>query len=602
MNLKTATKGLKVGFATLLALLFLSPHIGYAAENWDIQSFSTDIVINQDASILVTEKIVVDYSREQHHGIFRLIPFNYEDEKGVKSSIAMNIVSVTNEDGRPWNYEVTEEGNYYNIKIGDADRYLKKVATFTIRYQAWGAIGYFEDHDELYWNSTGDKWGVPIKKAEATILLTSTQDKKTLQTKCFTGKSGSKNQNCTSTLINGKTFQYATTKALNAEEGLTIVAGFPKGTVSATPAMPPENVRNDYGFIQPAKPLTTADLISQNWGFGLPILATLILFILWYTKGRDPQASRTTIMPIYTPPDNLTPTEIGALMDESVEMRDITSAIIDLAIRGYITIVELKEKVLLWNSTDYEFQKVKEYAIDRKLKAHEKAILDALFQSGGSSIKLSKLENKFYQNIPTIKATIYKSLVEDGYFPTSPEAIRKGFMTIGFLLTIIGFISLQFWAVSGSLALPIGIALSSLPFFIFGYYMPAKTSKGVETKYKVLGLKEYINTAEKDRLKFQEKENIFEKLLPYAMTLGIAHKWTKTFEGIYKTPPSWYHSNDPTFMNHFSAMYFIDRLDNISSRMNTTFTSSPSSRSGGSGFSGGGFSGGGGGGGGGGSW
>ena len=146
-----------------------------------------------------------------------------------------------------------------------------------------------------------------------------------------------------------------------------------------------------------------------------------------------------------------------------------------------------------------------------------------------------------------------------------------------------------------------GVVISAILIMIFGRYMPAKTKKGAETYIKILGLKEYINTAEKDRLKFQEKENIFEKLLPYAMTLGIADKWTKAFEGIYKTPPSWYQSNNPNFLNNFSTLYFFNSLNGLSSSMESAFQSSP--RSSGSGFSsGGGFSGGGGGGGGGSGW
>ena len=137
--------------------------------------------------------------------------------------------------------------------------------------------------------------------------------------------------------------------------------------------------------------------------------------------------------------------------------------------------------------------------------------------------------------------------------------------------------------------------------------MPAKTKKGAEAKWQVLGLEEFIRTAETDRIKFQEKENIFQKLLPYAMALGLAEKWTTAFKDIIKTPPNWYQSSDPNFMNGFNTMYLYHSLNSMTTTANTVMTSSPRSSSSGSwsgssGFGGGGFSGGGFGGGGGGSW
>ena len=153
------------------------------------------------------------------------------------------------------------------------------------------------------------------------------------------------------------------------------------------------------------------------------------------------------------------------------------------------------------------------------------------------------------------------------------------------------------------IALPVSFALTALVFLLAGNFMPAKTKKGVETYYKILGLKEYIKTAETDRIKFQEKENIFEKLLPYAMALGIGEKWCKTFKGIYTTPPRWYTSSDPMWNNNFTPLYLYSHLNNMTSSASSAFTSRPSSAAGGSsGFGGGGFSGGGFGGGGGGSW
>jgi uncharacterized membrane protein len=136
----------------------------------------------------------------------------------------------------------------------------------------------------------------------------------------------------------------------------------------------------------------------------------------------------------------------------------------------------------------------------------------------------------------------------------------------------------------------------------FGFLMPNRTIKGVETRALILGLKEYLNTAEKDRLEFhnapEKKPEVFEKLLPFAIALKVDKAWAKQFENIYKTNPSWYSDSSG---HAFNAYFLSSSLGDFSSSLNSAVASTTASASsGGSGFSGGG--GGGFGGGGGGSW
>ncbi len=151
----------------------------------------------------------------------------------------------------------------------------------------------------------------------------------------------------------------------------------------------------------------------------------------------------------------------------------------------------------------------------------------------------------------------------------------------------------------------VSIMASGILFIIFSNFMPRKTLKGAKAYFEIKGLEEYIRTAERDRIKFQSEKNIFfERLLPYAMVLGLGEKWASAFKDIYKKPPDWFEGSN---MDNFNTYYLINRLNNFNSHANTAFASSPRSSggssawSGGSGFSGG-FSGGGFGGGGGGGW
>ncbi|MBU0668276.1 DUF2207 domain-containing protein, partial [Patescibacteria group bacterium] len=307
----------------------------------------------------------------------------------------------------------------------------------------------------------------------------------------------------------------------------------------------------------------------------------------------------------YEAPKGLSPAEAGTIIDEKVDMRDISSTIIDMAVRGYIKIIETKKKKFLGNDIYYEFEKLKDFTDDPSLHDHEKKTLKAIF--GESNKKtLNDLKNKFYRDLPEIRKAIYGQMVTDKYFPLSPDTVRNSYLTTGILLLFFPIFILGFFIDTGFVAIPLASMASGAIILAFSKFMPAKTAKGVEMYFSVLGLEEFISTAEADRIKFQEKENIFMKLLPYAMALNIADKWSKAFEGLNKVP-DWYQSSDPDFSANFSAYYFINRLNSMSQQMNTVFTSAPRSRSshgswsGGSGFSGG-FSGGGFGGGGGGSW
>jgi uncharacterized membrane protein len=586
----------KLRYAFILPLIctlfFTVSPAALAQSGWDISSFASDIIVGKDGSIDVTETIVADYTHEEHHGIIRYIPVRYRDNFGNKLSLQFDLLSITDETGKPWMYEQTFEDDNVYLKIGNPDIYLNRLSTFKIKYRVERAMLFLKEVDEIYWNATGTEWDAPIRKVQSTVTLPADVKDSDIKVKCYTGYYGIAEESCTSSVVDGKvTFDVkapsAGTPALGAGQGLTIEIGWPKGIVA------------EPGFFQRA-----LWFVRDNWGFFLPPLTFSILYYLWYTRGRDPQVSRSAIMPIYKPPNGLTPTEIGTIIDEKADLRDITSAIIDLAIRGFLKINETKVKKFFGESTDYEFEKLKDFETDATLKEYEKELLRAIF--GNLSVKkLKDLENKFYSHIQGIKDEVYGQLVRDGYFPVNPEKVRSVYYTIGGVVFGIMLFGAGAWFTFFSPSVTLGIIISSIIILAFAGKMPAKTKKGVETFTLIKGLEEFINTAEKDRIKWQEKENIFEKLLPYAMTLGLADKWTGAFEGIYKKPPDWYGSSDPNFATHFSAYNLMHSIKIMNNSMQSTFVSAPRSSSGssswggghssfGGGFSGGGFGGGGG--------
>jgi hypothetical protein len=307
-------------------------------------------------------------------------------------------------------------------------------------------------------------------------------------------------------------------------------------------------------------------------------------------------------VPQYDAPNGLTPLEVAAIVEEKVKTEHISAELIYLATKGYIKIRQVEKKILgLINATDYEITKLK--GIDEGLtKEADQQLMRGLFAGRPNIIMLSDLQNIFYKEVPPIITSVLTALVENDYYKNL-GAMKPGRGTASGIAVFLVWIFLinnhvDSWS-DAMIPFIVAFILSLIIFFIIYRFSPAKTERGVATKEYILGLKEYLQIAEKDRLAFhnapEKRPEIFEKLLPYAMVLGVSTAWAKEFQDIYTTPPSWYVSAHPGV---FDAMVFNNSLSNFRTMAATSLTASP--HSGGSG--GGGFSGGGGGGGGGGSW
>ncbi len=317
-------------------------------------------------------------------------------------------------------------------------------------------------------------------------------------------------------------------------------------------------------------------------------------------KGRDPEG-KGTVIPQFEAPNNLTPAEVGTILDEKADNKDITANIINLAVSGYIKIIRKEKEKFMSKSVDYVLEKLKE---GTDLKNFDKKLMKYLFSSGKNSVKLSEISQNSLVGIDEIKKEIYSSVLNKGYFHGNPNAIRGKYLLLGAATVIFGFIAGSWMESSFAIA---GFAISGVIISLFSYVMPAKTLEGVETIGYILGLKLYMEVAEKDRMNFhnapEKNPEHFEKLLPYAIVLGVEKKWAKQFEGIYNKQPDWYSDSSG---GAFNALIFASSLNSFSNSANyylsnASYSSMSSASHGGSGFSGGG-SGGGFGGGGGGSW
>ena len=567
------------------------------ASAFDIASYDTVMQVSKDSSVTVTETIVADFRGDPHHGIYRDIPLSGKDKYGNNYRIRHKMLGVTDAGGSSLQTQITSNGGRVNIRIGDPNTMVEGIQTYVIRYRLLRAVHFFPEGDELYWNVVGREWTVVIRKATATVELPPSTPPHSIRTTGYTGAYGQTSAHPVSSVPNNHTARFSMKQPLNPGEAMTIVVGWPKGVVA-----------------QPKRWQEALWFISDNGYFFLPPIFLLGLVLLWYRAGRDPDTGRSEMV-AFDPPDGMTPAEIGTLIDEQVDMRDITATIIDLAVRGLILIKSDKEKGLLFSRTEYTLELTRSYdemGNDTNLSGYEIALISAIF--GGNQFRvMSDLATKFYVHLPKLRNQLYESLVKRGYFTHRPDRVRKSYQNGGIAMIVTGiFASLALLApdIPAAFAISVGwgLALSvcGVMLVIAAGVMPRKTTKGKDALLAIKGFEEYISRAERAEIEHQERNDYFEKFLPYAIALGIADRWAKAFEGIQTQPPQWYSGYDGAFRPTF----FVHNLSTASSDWGRTMAAQPRSSGssggssfygGGSGFSGG-SSGGGGGGGGGGGW
>jgi len=562
------------------ALLCIFPTITQARSNvdyWYIKNFDSNIIINKDSSLYIDEKITADCgSCIGKHGIFRILPTVYSPESGKKVNLHLKLQSITDFNGKPYKYSAINDriNDTLTLKIGDPNATVLGVNEYEIKYSVANGIRTSNaDFDEFYWNLNGNFWDIETDQFTANISFPTGVNQEKVKTSLYSGAFGSQSSTGSELIwLNAQTLQIKSTKTLAVSEGITLSASFPKGVISA---------------YQPT--------FLETYGFYFYFLITIFVFIfsflVWTKYGRDPKIN-PTIAPEFDIPDKLSPMSLGMVYSDGISKSHyITASIINLAVKGLLKIEEIKSDSI-FSKKDYKLTLIKESA--KNLDADEKRLLDDIFGSN-KEILISDLKNSFYLKLPGINSIVKDGLVKKKYLLPYSRLGQIIFLIFGVLFFICIFMS---FVISSYLAL--NMFISSVILIIFSFLMPKRPEDGARFYFRVLGFKLYLNTAEKYRQRFNEKENIFERFLPYAIMFSMTELWIKKMRKIYGEEyfatyhPIWYVGS----ISSFSENTFNSIVSNMSSNMSSTITSSPSS----SGAGGGGFSGGGGGGGGGGGW
>lgn len=579
------------GIALLFVALAAASSAHASTQDFIFTKFSADYYLSRDddqRSVLKTvENLTAVFPAiDQNHGIERAIPRSYDGH-----STSLEIQSVTDADGNTLNYTTyNDQNDNLIVRIGDADKFVRGTQDYKLVYTQRDVTKYFADTNdqEFYWDTNGTEWLQPFQNVSARVHIDAElMPRLNNSASCYYGYSG-QNTPCDITL-SGETYSASSPRALSSGENMTVAIGFKPDTFAPYEPTIWERMFEIWQRIQ---------VITWVAAAGLAVW-----FIGRYTRQNNRTNELSAVPVQYTPPKDISVSAAARLHGSSVSV--MTAQMIDLAVRHYVKIYEVKEKSL-FRPAEYEIEIIRSPA---RLSWEEKELLSDTFgklPKVGERLNLKSLKNStsYYQRTLNNDTDLDKRIRGEYGLRHKAEDQRKWFKRSASITALFALITLS--PVLG------GVSLMA---FILSYVLWPLTDKGVEVRRYLKGFKEYIQMAEKDRIRalqspegaekvgvdigdnVKKRLELYEKTLPYAVLFGQEKEWNKQLGSYYEqagVSPDWFNTRSGVF--HAAA--FGSAMSSFSSA--THYASSSSSSSGGS--SDGGSSGGGGGGGGGGGW
>lgn len=596
---------------------------------WD--RYDVNLTVQPNSDILVEEIQQITFTSGTFRFGFAAIPLDrVEDITDVSVSEIINgseRAYTPNSTGEFGFTTATNEGNLEITWYFPSTQ--NSTHTYILLYRVVGGLRIYDGGDQVWWKAIPPDHNFPIRSAQVTVFPPGTFRKDQLTVNAY---GAPLNDNPSYTDRGAVVF---TADNIPAGEELEVRVQFPhdvvEGSVPAWQAA--DDRRRQLGPI--------VGLLSGALGLALLFGGPIVVYWLWYTRGRDTDAP---LAPEYVtePPSDLPAGVVGTLIDEHADMKDIIASILDLAERGALRMEEQKKDTFLGLGVSREFT----FHLEDKSKAiysHEKRLLSRIFgkkAEQGKECRLGDLREKFYTAIPDLRSMLYKEVVKQGYFPSNPDTTRqkwRGLAILGLIISGGASFCLLFLLgnFSPAVACPtLALAASMVALIFVSRHMPRKTPKGAEEAAKWLAFKRYLEKIEE----FDDLETVkdkFEQYLPYAMAFGLERRLIRKFSAVDTPAPRWWGPVIP--YGHYpgrgmgrsaagdvaggppgplaaegggmpslsgmsesigtSLSSMSDGLGSLLSSASSTFTSRPSSSGSGSsfggGFSGGGFSGGG---------
>jgi len=630
-------------FCTLVLTIFTFLSSPIVADE-RILSYQSNIEIFTDGDMQVEDNIRVRVENNIiKRGIYRDFPTRYKDKLGNNYHVKFDVIRVLR-DGQSEPFHTKAQNNGVRLYVGSKNYQLPVGEyEYTIVYRTNRQLGFFENHDELYWNVTGNGWVFPIDKVEVKVILPQNIPTDSLKLEAYTGAYGAAGRDYQSSLNYDGIPQFVTSRTLQSYEGLTVVVNWPKGYIKEP------DLAESIGYV-----------LDDNFSLLLGLIGLIIIFLyyylVWQKVGKDPDTG--VIFPHYYPESGFSPASMRYISRMGYDHKTFATAVVNLAAKGALEIND---------SSSVEYSLIKLNSVDIELAAGESILMQKLFSESDTII----LKNTNHKLIAASLAAHKKSLKQDYnkiYFKKNSVWLLPGFILSAVFIAIIFLmvkssagpenlfmlvwlsgwtlgvvvivkLVIKYWrsAMSGKSYLPaIGTTLFALPFvsveifvitkyqfsiplvlivaaiislnMLFYHWLKAPTRIGRKLLDKIDGFKMYLEVAEKDELNLknppEKTPEIFESYLAFAMALDVEQQWAEKFTAVFLRlqeqgttyQPVWYHGS------HWNAHNLTNFTSSVGSSLSSAISSSSMAPGSSSGSGGGGFSGGGGGGGGGGGW
>jgi len=642
---------MRLRLAVLFLLLTASLCLRAAAQE-RILSFDSDIVVNDDGSMLVHETIRVHAQGQKIvHGIYRDFPTIYKNKLGIEKHVPFDVVSVRR-DGNDEPYHTGSLANGVRVSMGPRFSPVPLGDhTYELSYRTDRQLGFYDDKTELYWNVTGNGWDFPIEHASARVTLPSAIPRSKVETWAYTGPQGYTARDFKAQLMGDGTFFFETTKPFAAHEGLTIDCWW------------------DPGYLQPPTEAQQREwFMEDNEGMVIALVGLLLVLIYqlvaWSMVGKDPAPG--TIVPLYMPPEEISAAGMRELVKMSFDNKAFAACIVGMAAKKYLTInKDALDAFTLVKSDDPK--------AFNALSTEEKLVASRLF-ARGPNVLLSQLNRDVIsESVKALKQSL-ATRMEKIYFVRN-----SGYLAPSVLLSV-AVLLLSVWTANSQLkpvaffmlvwlsGWSVGVAaltysvinlwkvalrggahgaakgggalfltLFAIPFFggelmgigmlahstsiivvlvlcvliasnfIFHELLKAPTHMGRELLDKVEGFKLFLAATEGDQIKRMAPVNwnldTFNRFLPYAIALDVEEAWAGKFSQAVTAASAVAAAGSAAYSGALAGTVIASGFaSSLGDSLAGAISSSSAAPGSSSGSGGGGSSGGGGGGGGGGGW
>jgi hypothetical protein len=583
-----------------------------------ITRYDATVDLAADGTMHVRLDFDFDFGDNPGHGPYITLPTTQRYDDEFDRVYEYTDIHATSDDPQaaPADVNLSEDNGWLQVDVGDESKDdVSGTHRYTITYTARGLVNSADTTnagDELYWNAIGDTLTIPLSNVSITVNGPAPVRK----VACFAGSVGATGS-CDLAAVDGSRARFVQ-GSIEPGEALTVDAGYAPGTF--TDAAPILHERWELGKAFTLNPWTgSATIAVLLVGIGLVLSRAR-------QRGRDeqyldqvpglaplgdqpggvgPRPRRTPIAVHFTPPAEFRAGQLGTLIDERADPRDVTATIVDLAVRGYLRIEQTGAANALGRGADWRMIALR--AADDALAPYERTLLNAIFV-GRSEVTLSDLKTTFAKSMTLVQGQLYDDVTQHGWFRGNPKSVRTRWYVAGGLLTLAGagltvlLAAFTHWGLVGVALLLVGVVLLGV-----ARTAPARTADGTAVLAQTLGFRQYLATAEAEQLRFEEGEDLFSRYLPLAIVFGLTERWSGIFErlaaqGRQVPEPTWYSGGG----YHLGAFWlasnsFGQAMESFSAIASESISAPTPGSSGSSGFSGG-FSGGGSGGGGVGGW